>query len=132
MADDQFTKTDPTEQFRVGDFPPDSIAHPGLTDKMSTRPDHGEQSYRGSFRLTGKRALVTGGDSGIGRATAIAFAREGADVALAYLPSEEDDARETAGWVTKAGRRAATFPMDLQEEEQCNALIARTVDQLGG
>jgi len=131
-SQDQFTKTDPTEEFHTGDFPDDRIDHPGLTSDMSTKPDHGEESYRGSGRLNGRRAVITGGDSGIGRATAIAFAREGADIVLAYLPEEEDDARETSRWITEAGRRAVTAPTDLQEEDRCEELIARAVDELGG
>src|SRR4051812_47963626 len=131
-AGDQFTKTDPTDQFHAGDFPSDPIAHPGLTDEMPMQPDHGEHSYRGSARLSGKRAVITGGDSGIGRATAIAFAREGADVVLAHLPEEEDDARETSRWITDAGRRAVAVATDLQDEDRCDALVTRTVEELGG
>src|SRR3954463_12585734 len=131
-SNDQFTRADPTKQFHTDDFPDGPIEHPGLTRDLITQPDHGEESYRGSGRLLGKRALITGGDSGIGRATAIAFAREGADVVLAYLPEEEDDARETSRWIRDAGRRAIAAPMDLQEEEQCDALIERAVRELGG
>jgi NAD(P)-dependent dehydrogenase (short-subunit alcohol dehydrogenase family) len=104
---------------------------PGITTRMHRQPDHGEDSYRGSGRLTGKRALITGGDSGIGRAVAIAFAREGADVAIAYL-SEDEDARETAALVEKAGRRAVLIPGDLSRREQCQATIDETVRELGG
>jgi NAD(P)-dependent dehydrogenase (short-subunit alcohol dehydrogenase family) len=104
---------------------------PGITTRMHRQPDHGEDSYRGSGRLTGKRALITGGDSGIGRAVAIAFAREGADVAIAYL-SEDEDARETAALVEKAGRRAVLIPGDLTRREQCQATIDQTIRELGG
>ena len=104
---------------------------PGSTQQMNRQPDHGEDSYRGSGRLTGKRALITGGDSGIGRATAIAFAREGADVAISYL-SEDEDARETAALVEKAGRRAVLIPGDLTSREHCRAVVDRTVGELGG
>jgi len=131
-SNDQFTRADPTKQFHTGDFPDGPIEHPGLTRDLITQPDHGEESYRGSGRLLGKRALITGGDSGIGRATAIAFAREGADVVLAHLPEEEDDARETTRWVADAGRRAVAVPTDLQEEAHCDSLIDRTVGELGG
>jgi NAD(P)-dependent dehydrogenase (short-subunit alcohol dehydrogenase family) len=108
------------------------IEHPGLTDDVRPTPDHGEESYRGTGRLTGKRAVITGGDSGIGRAVAIAFAREGADVLLSYLPEEEKDARDTARLVEEAGRKAVTVPGDLREESECTAVIARAVEELGG
>ncbi len=104
---------------------------PGSTAEMRRRPDHGEDTYRGSGRLTGKRALITGGDSGIGRAVAIAFAREGADVAIAYL-DEHDDARDTAALVEKAGRQAVLIPGDLARREQCRAVVEQTVRDLGG
>jgi len=132
MSNDQFTPTDPTEQYTSDDFGPENIEHPGLTSDMDVRPDHGEQSYRGSGRLHGKRALITGGDSGIGRATAIAFAREGADVAIAYLEDEEEDAQETARWVREAGRSVLTLAGDIQQEHHCEQLVERTVDELGG
>jgi NAD(P)-dependent dehydrogenase (short-subunit alcohol dehydrogenase family) len=98
---------------------------------MDSRPDHGEQSYRGSGRLTGKKALITGGDSGIGRAVAIAFAREGADVAVVHLPAEADDARETTRWVEKAGRTALAIPADIRDEQQCHEVVERTVQEFG-
>ncbi|WP_250008240.1 SDR family oxidoreductase [Actinoplanes sp. M2I2] len=104
---------------------------PGSTQEMSRRPDHGEDSYRGSGRLTGKRALITGGDSGIGRAAAIAFAREGADVAIAYL-NEDEDAQETAALIEKAGRKAVLIPGDLTRREHCRTVIDQTVRELGG
>jgi len=104
---------------------------PGSTTDMRRRPDHGEDTYRGSGRLTGKRTLITGGDSGIGRAVAIAFAREGADVAIAYL-NEHDDARDTAALVEKAGRQAVLIPGDLARREQCRAVVEQTVRDLGG
>jgi hypothetical protein len=104
---------------------------PGSTARMHRQPDHGEDSYRGSGRLAGKRTLVTGGDSGIGRAVAVAFAREGADVAIAYL-NEDDDARDTANLVEKAGRRAVLIPGDLTGREHCQQVVDRTVRELGG
>jgi NAD(P)-dependent dehydrogenase (short-subunit alcohol dehydrogenase family) len=97
---------------------------------MDPKPDHGEQSYRGSGRLAGKKAVITGGDSGIGRAVAIAFAREGADVLIAYL-DEDDDARETAKWVEQAGRRAELFRGDIAQPEVCRELVARAVQAFG-
>ncbi|WP_377294349.1 SDR family oxidoreductase [Rhizobium sp. SG2393] len=113
--------------------PPYSAAHqspPGETERMNPVPDHGEQSYFGAGRLAGKVALITGGDSGIGRAVAIAFAREGADVAIAYL-SEDDDAEETRRLVEAAGRRALLLPGDLGQENHCQAVIEQTVTTLG-
>ena len=128
---DQTTPTDPTQEY---DQPGAErrIGHPGHTQDMRTEPDHGEESYVGSGRLEGRRAVITGGDSGIGRAVAIAFAREGADVVLSYLPEEADDAEVTAGHVRDAGRRAVLVPGDLREEETCTALIERSVAELGG
>lgn len=104
---------------------------PGSTEKMEPRPDHGEQSYRGSGRLAGKRALITGADSGIGKAVAIAFAREGADVAISYL-NEQDDAEDTAKWVREAGRTAVLLPGDVSDPQHCRDLVSRTVEELGG
>jgi NAD(P)-dependent dehydrogenase (short-subunit alcohol dehydrogenase family) len=99
---------------------------------MPDRPDHGEESYRGFGRLNGRKAIITGGDSGIGRAIAIAYAREGADVLLVYLPDEEGDARDTAQWVEKAGRKVVTVPGDIRDEAHCQAIIDRAVSELGG
>jgi NAD(P)-dependent dehydrogenase (short-subunit alcohol dehydrogenase family) len=105
---------------------------PGLASKMTPRPDHGETSYRGSGRLTGRRALITGGDSGMGRAAAIAYAREGADVAINYLPAEEADAREVVDLIRKAGRKAVAIPGDIRDEAFCKRLVADAAKQLGG
>ena len=113
-------------------FPRQQQAWPGLTGKMTPRPDHGETSYRGSGRLLGRRALITGGDSGIGRAAAIAFAREGADVAINYLPAEEPDAREVVALIRQAGRNAVALPGDIRDEGFCKRLVADAVHQLGG
>jgi NAD(P)-dependent dehydrogenase (short-subunit alcohol dehydrogenase family) len=96
------------------------------------KPDHGERTYRGTGRLTGRKAIVTGADSGIGRAVAIAFAREGADVVLSYLPVEEADAKEVVALVEEAGRKAVAVPGDLTDEATCTALVARAVEELGG
>jgi NAD(P)-dependent dehydrogenase (short-subunit alcohol dehydrogenase family) len=104
---------------------------PGTLGAMRQRPDHGEDSYHGSGRLARKRALITGGDSGIGRAVAIAFAREGADVAISYL-NEHEDARETAALVEKAGRQALLIPGDLTDRDHCRNVVEQTVQQLGG
>ncbi len=132
MSQDQFTQQDPTSMHEATPGGDDhEIEHPGRTGDMDVQPDHGEKSYRGSGRLDGKKTIITGGDSGIGRAVALAFAREGADVVLAYLPTEEDDARETARLVEEAGRTAVLAPGDLREEAQCEALIQRAVDEFG-
>jgi len=104
---------------------------PGHTAPMIPKPDHGEHSYRGSGKLQGKKALITGADSGIGRAVAIAFAREGADVLIAYY-NEHEDAEETARWVEKAGRRAILAPGDVKDEAHCAKLIERAANELGG
>ncbi|WP_166615464.1 SDR family oxidoreductase [Kineococcus vitellinus] len=103
---------------------------PGTTAQMDPKPDHGEQSYRGSGKLTGKAAIITGADSGIGRAVAIAYAREGADVVISYL-SEDEDARETATWVEEAGRRAVLVPGDVSQAEQCRAIVEKCVQEFG-
>ena len=105
---------------------------PGLASKMTPRPDHGETSYQGSGRLTGRRALITGGDSGMGRAAAIAYAREGADVAINYLPAEEADAKEVVDLIRKAGRKAVAIPGDIRDENFCKRLVADAARQLGG
>lgn len=123
---------DPTTKHAAEPFPRQEQVPPGLTPAMSPQPDHGEYSYRGSGRLQGRRALITGGDSGIGRAVAIAFAREGADVAISYLESEQADAEETARWVTDAGRKVELLPGDLRDEQHCADLIERTSDAFGG
>jgi NAD(P)-dependent dehydrogenase (short-subunit alcohol dehydrogenase family) len=115
-------------------FPDQSQPWPALACKMTPRPDHGEASYRGSGsgRLSGRKALITGGDSGIGRAAAIAFAREGADVAIGYLPAEEPDASEVVRLIREAGRKAVALPGDIRDEAFCGELVARAVRELGG
>jgi NAD(P)-dependent dehydrogenase (short-subunit alcohol dehydrogenase family) len=105
---------------------------PGLAGGMDPRPDHGEKSYRGSGRLEGRKALITGGDSGMGRAAAIAYAREGTDVAINYFPSEEPDAREVIDLIRQAGRNGVAIPGDLREEAFCRRLVAEAVQKLGG
>ncbi|HVW61844.1 MAG TPA: SDR family oxidoreductase, partial [Puia sp.] len=105
---------------------------PGLASKMDPRPDHGETSYKGSGRLAGRKALITGGDSGMGRAAAIAFAREGADVAINYYPTEEPDAREVIELIQKEGRKAVAIPGDLRDEKFCEKLVDEAVRGLGG
>jgi NAD(P)-dependent dehydrogenase (short-subunit alcohol dehydrogenase family) len=113
-------------------FPEQQQPWPGLASKMTPRPDHGESSYRGAGRLLGRKALLTGGDSGIGRAAAIAFAREGADVAINYLPAEEADAQEVIELIRAEGRKAVALPGDIQDEIFCTGLVNSAVAQLGG
>ncbi len=128
MSNDQTTPQDPTEQHSKPAGEGQEISHPGLTSDMRQQPDHGEDSYRGSDRLSGKKAVITGGDSGIGRAVALAFAREGADVLISYLPEEEEDAQQTAALVRDAGRTVVTVPGDIREEQQCLDIIDRALE----
>ena len=132
MTKDQFTQQDPTEQHAAPGSGDQTVEHPGRTGEMDVRPDHGERTYRGTGRLEGKKAVITGGDSGIGRAVAIAFAREGADVLITYLEAEKDDAEETARWVREAGRSAVTVATDVGEERNCQQVVERAVGELGG
>src|ERR1700691_3150630 len=123
---------DPTSKYPKPPYPGQSQPWPGLASKMNPRPDHGEQSYKGSGRLAGRKALITGGDSGMGRAAAIAYAREGADVAINYLPAGEPDAREIVNLIKKEGRVCVPIPGDLREEAFCQRLVSEAVRGLGG
>src|SRR5580658_2506964 len=123
---------DPVSKYPRPPFREQTQTWPGLAGKMDPKPDHGELSYRGSGRLTGRRALITGGDSGMGRAAAIAFAREGADVAINYLPSEEPDAKEVVQLIKEAGRKAVPIPGDLRDEDFCKQLVEQAINALGG
>ena len=116
----------------LANIPAQQQAWPGTTADLTPMPDHGESGYRGRDRLMGRRALVTGGDSGIGRATAIAFAKEGADVAISYLPEEQDDAEETRRHIEAAGRTCVLCPTDQRTEEANTALAQKANDALGG
>ena len=123
---------DPTTKFPKPPFPEQHQPWPGLASKMQPRPDHGETSYKGSGRLQGRKALITGGDSGMGRAAAIAYAREGADVAINYLPDEEPDAQEVIALIRDAGRQGVAIPGDLRSEVFCQRMVGQAVDALGG
>jgi NAD(P)-dependent dehydrogenase (short-subunit alcohol dehydrogenase family) len=122
----------PNDKYPKPPFAKQSQAWPGLASKMQPPPDHGETSYKGSGRLAGRKALITGGDSGMGRAAAIAFAREGADVAINYFPTEEPDAQEVVALIKAAGRIGLPFPGDLRDEALCQKLVAGAVKGLGG
>ncbi len=125
-------RIDPTPKYPVPPVSEQSQPWPCLASKMDPRPDHGEKSYKGSGRLAGRKALITGGDSGMGRAAAIAYAREGADVAINYYPSEEPDAQEVIALIKAEGRKAVAIPGDLRDEKFCNDLVDEAVKQLGG
>lgn len=124
--------TDPRTKYPKPPFKSQSQPFPGLASKMTPVPDHGEKSYVGSGRLAGRKALITGGDSGIGRAAAIAYAREGADVAINYLPAEEEDAQQVIDLIKKEGQKAIAIPGDIRNEAFCKKLVDQAVQQLGG
>lgn len=130
MPEDQSSPENPLEQEPKPPFPEQQQPPPGLESEMQPRPDYGEQSYQGSGRLQGRAAIITGGDSGIGRAVALAFAREGADVLISYL-NEESDAEETARVVREAGRKAVAVPGDIGDEGHCQRLVQRALQELG-
>jgi len=132
MSRDQYTFTDPTALYADIEPQKQHLPEPGLDADLTPQADLGEETYRGTGRLTGRKALITGGDSGIGAATAIAFAREGADVAISYLPEEEQDASRIADILRDAGVTVAAIPGDLRDPEYCRTLVAETVGALGG
>ncbi|WP_409020302.1 SDR family oxidoreductase [Brevundimonas vesicularis] len=129
---DRMTMQDPRQQYPRPPFKAQPQPRPGLATEMEPRPDHGEDSYQGCGRLKGRKALITGGDSGIGRATAIAYAREGADVAISYLPSEEEDAQEVIALIEQAGCKALALPGDVREESWNATMVQRVVEAFGG
>jgi NAD(P)-dependent dehydrogenase (short-subunit alcohol dehydrogenase family) len=131
VTDPQHTRQNPVTQYPQPDFPAQDQSHPGWTGPMDPPPDHGEETYRGAGRLHGRATVITGGDSGIGRAVALAFAREGADVLFTYLQEEVDEARETSRLVEDAGRKAVAVACDIREEDNCRALIERAVAEFG-
>ncbi len=131
MGQDQFSQQDPTQQHAQPGSGSETVRYPGRTEEMDVQPDHGEQTYRGIGRLEGKKAVITGGDSGIGRAVALTFAREGADLLISYLESEEQDAQKTVALVEEAGRRAVTVSGDIREEAHCRHIVDRAVEEFG-
>jgi NAD(P)-dependent dehydrogenase (short-subunit alcohol dehydrogenase family) len=133
MADDQNRQQDPTQQYPQPEYPEQDQRdqHPGFETEMQPEPDYGYETYKGVGRLEGKATIITGGDSGIGRAVALAFAREGADVLFSYLSEEEPDAQETAQVVEEAGKKAVKVPGDIAVESQCQALVQRAVEEFG-
>jgi NAD(P)-dependent dehydrogenase (short-subunit alcohol dehydrogenase family) len=128
----QYAMQDPTKQYPRPKFPEQVQDSPGLAKEMNPKPDHGEESYKGFGRLAGRKALITGADSGIGRAAAIAFAREGADIALNYLESEERDAQEVVALIEQAGKKAFPFPGNIVQESFCTKLVEDARRALGG
>ncbi|MEJ7872415.1 MAG: SDR family oxidoreductase [Rubrobacteraceae bacterium] len=133
MTEDQHTRQDPTTQYPQPQYPEQDQRdqHPGLESEMQPKPDYGEETYRGSGKLEGKKTIITGGDSGIGRAVALAFAREGADVLISYLEEEESDAQETVQVIEDAGRKAVKMPGDISDEAVCQAMIQKAVEEFG-
>lgn len=129
---ERLTVQDPRTQYPRPPFPHQPQPVPGKASRMDPVPDHGETSYQGSGKLKGRKALVTGGDSGIGRAAAIAFAREGADVAISYLPEEKSDAQEVLKLIEAEGRKAVALPGDITNEDWCRELVATAVKEMGG
>src|SRR3954452_18687131 len=133
MANSKSTSTsvDPRERFPKPPFPQPEQAAPGSSNELTPPADYGEQSYKGSGRLEGRAALITGGDSGIGRAVALCFAKEGADVLFVHLPEEQSDAEQTVKLVQSTGRKAIALPGDIRQKSFCQRLVERTQDEFG-
>jgi NAD(P)-dependent dehydrogenase (short-subunit alcohol dehydrogenase family) len=131
VTDDQTRQQDPKKQYPQPQFPEQEQEHPGLDSEMQPEPDYGYETYRGHGRLEGKAAIITGGDSGIGRAVALAFAREGADVLISYLDEEESDAQKTARVVEEAGKKAVKVSGDISEEPHCQHVVEKAVEEFG-
>jgi NAD(P)-dependent dehydrogenase (short-subunit alcohol dehydrogenase family) len=131
MSEDQTKQQDPVNQYPQPQFPEQQLEWPGLESQMDPRPDYGEETYRGSGRLEGKAAIITGGDSGIGRAVALAFAREGADVLISYLEAEESDAQETVRAVEESGKKAVPVAGDIRDEAHCQKIVEYAVEEFG-
>lgn len=131
MTEDQTEQQNPVTQYPQPEFPEQELEYPGLESKMNPRPDYGEKTYRGSGRLEGKATIITGGDSGIGRAVALAFAREGADVLISYLEAEESDTQETVRVVEESGKKAISVPGDIQDESHCQKITEKAVEEFG-
>lgn len=131
-TENQFTMQNPLTQYPKPEFPKQPQSAPGTVHNMQPAADHGETSYKGLGRMVGRKALITGADSGIGRAAAIAYAREGADIVLNYLPEEEADAQEVVKLIEAEGRKAITVPGDLKDEQFCQSLVSKAVEALGG
>ncbi|WP_282349757.1 SDR family oxidoreductase [Pseudomonas sp. PS01301] len=131
-TENQYSMQNPLTQYPTPEFPKQPQTAPGTVHKMQPAADHGETSYKGFGRMVGRKALITGADSGIGRAAAIAYAREGADIVLNYLPEEEADAREVVALIEAEGRKAIAVPGDLKDEAFCNSLVEQAVKALGG
>src|SRR3954454_19285511 len=131
MTEDQTKQQDPMNQYPQPEFPEQELEYPGLESQRDPKPDYGEKTYRGSGRLEGKATIITGGGSGVRRAVALAFAREGADVLISYLEVEESDAQETVRVVEESGKRAVAVPGDIRDEGHCQEIAEQAVQEFG-